>query len=104
MEGFLNIKLPDWVTRLVTRLIAIIPAIIATAIYGEKGVEDLLILSQVILSLQLPFAVVPLILFTGNKKKMGEFANPKWLKILSWLVASIIIILNVYLLIRTIFT
>ncbi|WP_211749982.1 Nramp family divalent metal transporter [Paenibacillus sp. Marseille-Q4541] len=103
MEGFLSIKLPAWLRRLVTRLIAIIPAVIVTVIAGEKGTMDLLILSQVILSLQLPFAVIPLVMFTGNKKLMGEFANKRWLNIISWTIAGIIVVLNVYLLVITIF-
>lgn len=103
MEGFLNIRLSPWVRRLITRLIAIIPAVIVTIIAGEKGTISLLILSQVILSLQLSFAVVPLVLFTSDKKKMGKFANPLWLNILSWLVAGVIIILNAYLLFKTFF-
>ncbi len=75
MEGFLNIKLKPWLRRLITRLIAVIPALIVATIYGEKGTTDLLILSQVILSLQLSFAVVPLVMLTNNKLKMGAFAN-----------------------------
>ncbi|MEF3306889.1 Nramp family divalent metal transporter [Paenibacillus sp. GYB003] len=98
MEGFLNIRLAPWLRRLITRLIAIIPAVIVTAIAGEKGTTELLILSQVILSLQLSFAVVPLIRFTNDKRKMGEFANPPWLKLVSWFIAAIIIGLNAYLL------
>ena len=101
MEGFLNIRLPAWFRRLITRLIAIVPAVIVTALYGESGTAQLLILSQVILSLQLSFAVVPLISFTSDKNKMGEFVNPLWLKILAWFVAAVIIILNVYLLLQT---
>ena len=103
MEGFLNIKLKPWLRRLITRLIAIIPALIVAIIYGEKGTSDLLVLSQVILSLQLSFAVVPLVAFTSNKYKMGEFANPSWVKYTAWIVAVIIIALNSYLLIDTIF-
>jgi manganese transport protein len=103
MEGFLNIRLAPWLRRLITRLIAIIPAVIVTAIAGEKGTTELLILSQVILSLQLSFAVVPLIQFTGDKKKMGEFANPPWLKLVAWIIAAVIIALNAYLLYRTFF-
>lgn len=103
MEGFLNIKLPAWLRRLVTRLIAIIPAVIVTAIAGEKGTADLLIFSQVILSLQLPFAVIPLVMFTSSKKMMGEFVNKKWLSILSWLIAGIIVVLNICLLALTLF-
>jgi manganese transport protein len=94
MEGFLNIRLRPWLRRLITRLIAIIPAIIVTVIYGESGTSKLLVLSQVILSLQLSFAVVPLIMFTSNRGKMGEFVNPAWLKILAWMVAVVIIVLN----------
>jgi len=98
MEGFLNIKLKPWVRRLITRMIAIIPAFIVTFIYGERGTGNLLILSQVILSMQLGFAVVPLIVFTNDKQKMGQFANNKILKFAAILVAVIIIVLNAYLL------
>ncbi len=98
MEGFLNIRLRPWLRRLITRLIAIIPAVIVTALYGESKTTDLLVLSQVILSLQLPFAVIPLVLFTSDRKKMGEFASPAWVKILAWLTAGIIVSLNVKLL------
>ena len=103
MEGFLNIRLKPWLRRLITRLIAVIPALIVTILYGEKGTTDLLVLSQVILSMQLSFAVVPLVMFTGSKLKMGEFVNKLWLKILVWLIAIIIIVLNLYLLVETIF-
>jgi manganese transport protein len=103
MEGFLNIKLKPWLRRLITRLIAIIPALIVAIIYGERGTSDLLVLSQVILSLQLSFAVVPLVAFTSSKLKMGEFTNPAWVKYTSWVVAVIIISLNAYLLFDTIF-
>ncbi|QPA30672.1 Nramp family divalent metal transporter [Thermaerobacillus caldiproteolyticus] len=103
MEGFLNIRLPAWLRRLITRLIAIVPAVIVTALYGESGTAQLLILSQVILSLQLSFAVVPLVQFTSDKKKMGEFVNPLWLSVLAWMVAIVIISLNAYLLIQTFF-
>lgn len=102
MEGFVNIRLTPWIRRLITRLIAIIPAVIVTAIYGERGTQDLLIFSQVILSLQLPFAVIPLVKFTASKTKMGEFANKMWLNILAWFIAGVIVILNVYLLAQTI--
>jgi manganese transport protein len=103
MEGFLNIQLKPWIRRLVTRLVAIIPALVVTILYGEKGTGELLILSQVILSFQLSFAVVPLVMFTSDKLKMGEFVNSKILKISSWIVAVIIIGLNVYLLWNTFF-
>lgn len=102
MEGFLNLRLKPWLRRLITRMIAIIPAVIVTWLYGSKGTTDLLILSQVILSLQLSFAVIPLVKFTSDKKKMGAFANPLWMKILAWTVAIVIAVLNLYLLYRTI--
>lgn len=103
MEGFLNFHMKPWLRRLITRLIAIIPAVIVTAMYGERGTTDLLILSQVILSMQLSFAVVPLVKFTSSKKKMGEFANPLWLQTTAWLITAVIIVLNVYLLYATFF-
>ena len=95
MEGNLNIKLSGWLRRLITRSIAIIPALIVTAIYGESGVAKLLVLSQVILSLQLPFAVIPLLRFTSDKQKMGTFANPGWLVMLASAVTVLIISLNI---------
>lgn len=101
MEGFLNIRLKPWLRRLITRLIAIIPAVIVTIISGESGTAKLLVLSQVILSLQLSFAVFPLVMFTSDKLKMGEFANPLWIKLLAWLVAVIIASLNAWLLVQT---
>jgi len=103
MEGFLNIRLKPWVRRLITRLIAIIPALIISILYGEKGTAELLVFSQVVLSMQLSFAVVPLVMFTGSKAKMGDFANKMWLKILAWIISGIIIILNLYLLKETLF-
>jgi len=101
MEGFLNIRLPAWLRRLITRLIAIIPAVIVTALYGEKGSGALLILSQVILSLQLSFAVFPLVMFTADRAKMGPFVAPRWMQVLAWMVAVIIAVLNAYLLYQT---
>jgi manganese transport protein len=103
MEGFLNLRLKPWLRRLLTRLIAIVPALISIAYVGEKSTGDLLIFSQVILSLQLSFAIVPLVIFTSDRRLMGEFVNPFWLKILSWLVAIIIGSLNVWLLVQTLF-
>lgn len=103
MEGFLNIRLKPWLRRLITRLIAVIPALIVTILFGEKGTAELLVLSQVILSMQLSFAVVPLVMFTNDKKKMGEFANKPWLKITVWAISIIIIVLNIYLLYQTLF-
>jgi manganese transport protein len=103
MEGFLNIRLRPWLRRLITRLIAIIPALITVYFYGERGTGQLLILSQVILSLQLPFAVFPLVLFTGDRSKMGELVAPKWMLALAWPVAVLIAGLNVWLLWQTFF-
>lgn len=103
MEGFLNIRLKPWLRRLITRLIAVIPALIVTIIYGEHGTTDLLVLSQVILSMQLSFAVVPLVIFTNDKAKMGEFVNKPFLKICVWFISIVIIILNLYLLYQTFF-
>ena len=101
MEGFINLRIRPWLRRLVTRLIAIIPAVIVVYLYGERGAGPLLILSQVILSLQLPFAVFPLVMFTSDPHKMGRFVNPPWVKALAWSVAVIIGALNLYLLYRT---
>jgi manganese transport protein len=101
MEGFLDIRLPAWLRRLITRLIAIVPAVIVTALYGERGAVGLLILSQVILSLQLSFAVVPLVRFTGERRKMGEFANGRLLSAAAWSVAAVIVGLNGWLLVGT---
>jgi manganese transport protein len=101
MEGFLNIRLRPWLRRLITRLIAIIPAVVVTIISGEKGTTNLLVLSQVILSLQLSFAVFPLVMFTSDKVKMGEFVNGTVVKWLAWFVATIIALLNAWLLLQT---
>jgi manganese transport protein len=98
MEGFLHIRLPHWARRLLTRAIAIVPVIVVTAIYGEHGTGDLLILSQVILSMQLPFAVIPLVMFVSDRRKMGTFVIPRSVAVLAWLVAAIIVALNVKLL------
>ncbi len=95
MEGFLNIRLRPWLRRLITRLIAIVPAVLVTAIYGAKGTSDLLVFSQVVLSLQLSFAVIPLVLFTSDRKKMGQFANSFGIKLLAWATAGLIVYLNV---------
>jgi manganese transport protein len=101
MEGFLHLRLPAWLRRLITRLIAIIPAVIVTALYGERGTGQLLVLSQVILSLQLSFAVVPLVMFTSDRAKMGRFVNPRWLTAIAWAVTAVIVALNSYLLVQT---
>jgi len=100
MEGFLNIRLRPWLRRLITRAIAIVPAAIVAVAYGESGTAKLLVLSQVILSMQLSFAVFPLVRFTSDKLKMGEFVNPVWLKALAYLVACIIAGLNIWLLLQ----
>jgi manganese transport protein len=99
MEGFLSIRLRPWIRRLITRGLAIIPAGIIAVLYGESGTAKLLILSQVILSLQLSFAVVPLVQFTSDRAKMGELANPRWLAWLSWAAAGFILVLNAWLLV-----
>jgi manganese transport protein len=101
MEGFIHIRVSPWLRRLITRSLAIIPTIIVVAVTGEQGTEKLLILSQVILSLQLSFAVVPLVLFTGSRKWMGEFVNARWLQGLAWFTAVLIAALNAWLLIQT---
>jgi manganese transport protein len=101
MEGFLDITLPRWLRRLITRALAIIPAAIVAVLYGERGTAELLILSQVVLSLQLSFAVIPLVRFTSDRIKMGEFVNPRWLSALAWIVAAIIASLNAWLLVQT---
>ncbi len=101
MEGFVQMKVAPWLRRLITRSIAIIPTILVVAINGEQGTEKLLILSQVILSLQLSFAVVPLVIFTNSRKRMGEFVNAPWLKATAWSVAVIIAGLNAWLLVQT---
>ena len=99
MEGFIHLKVSPWLRRLITRTLAIIPTIVVVAITGEQGTEKLLILSQVILSLQLSFAVVPLVLFTGSRKTMGEFVNGRWLQGLAWFTAALIAGLNAWLLV-----
>jgi manganese transport protein len=104
MEGFLNINLKPWLRRLVTRLLAIVPALVVALLYGEQGTSELLVLSQVVLSLQLSFAVVPLVQFTSSRLRMGSFANPGWVRWLAWGVAAVIIGLNGYLLVETLFT
>jgi manganese transport protein len=101
MEGFLSLRLRPWLRRLITRLIAIVPALVVIAWYGESGTGPLLILSQVVLSLQLPFAVFPLLQFTSDRSKMGRFALPLWMRALAWPVAVVIAALNAWLLYQT---
>ena len=98
MEGFINLRIAPWARRLITRGLAIIPAIFVILLYGSGGVGELLILSQVVLSFQLPFAIVPLVMFTASRAKMGELVAPRWLTGLCWLIAALIIVLNVNLL------
>jgi manganese transport protein len=98
MEGFIDIKLPPWLRRLTTRAIAIVPAAIVTIWYGAQGTAQLLILSQVILSLQLSFAVVPLVMFTADRRKMGALVSPVWLTVTAVAIAAVIVVLNLKLL------
>jgi manganese transport protein len=98
MEGFLDLRLAPWLRRLITRGLAIVPAVLVVGASGQAGATRLLVLSQVILSLQLPFAVVPLVRFTADKGMMGPFASPIWLRFLSWVIAAVIIALNLTLL------
>ncbi|HEY4735584.1 MAG TPA: Nramp family divalent metal transporter [Gemmatimonadaceae bacterium] len=100
MEGFLNIRLRPWLRRLITRAIAIIPAAVVAVMYGESGTAKLLVLSQVVLSMQLSFAVFPLVRFTSDKAKMGQFVNPVWMKALAYAVALVIAALNIWLLVQ----
>ncbi len=98
MEGFLNIRLRPWLRRLITRLIAIVPAVVISILYGARGTSQLLVLSQVVLSLQLSFAVFPLVSFTSDRSKMGEFVNARWLTLMAWTIAVVIAALNLWLL------
>lgn len=97
MEGFINLRISPWLRRLITRLLAVVPAFIVTWLAGSKGTGELLLWSQVVLSLALPFAVVPLVLFTSDKKKMGEFANKLPVKIAAWVCTVVIVLLNIFL-------
>jgi manganese transport protein len=101
MEGFLHLRMPMLARRFVTRGIAIIPVIFVTALYGESGTAQLLVLSQVVLSMQLPFAVIPLVRFVSDRRKMGEFAISTGTAAAAWIIAGVIVILNVKLLADT---
>jgi manganese transport protein len=103
MEGFLDLRLPSWARRLITRGIAIVPVIAVTALYGERGTADLLVFSQVVLSMQLPFAVIPLVRFVSDKRKMGDFAISVPVAATAWIVAGVIVVLNVKLLFDVMF-
>ncbi len=102
MEGFLEIRVRPWLRRLITRLIAIVPAALMAIFGGTSGTAQLLLFSQVVLSLQLSFAVFPLVMFTSDREKMGRFANPTWLKLLAYVVAGVIALLNILLLVQTV--
>ncbi len=104
MEGFLNLRIPPWLRRMITRLLAIIPAVFVAAYFGEQGTGKLLVLSQVVLSIQLPFAVIPLIFFTSKEKYMGEFTNSVWLAAVSALIAVCLVVLNLWLIWNIIFS
>ena len=101
MEGFLHLRLPTWARRLVTRGIAIVPVVAITALYGAEGTAKLLVFSQVLLSMQLPFAVIPLVRFVTDRGKMGRFVVAPWLASLAWVIAAVIVVLNVKLLVDT---
>jgi len=98
MEGFLQLRLPPWIRRLLTRGIAIVPVVIVTWLYGEAGTARLLVLSQVVLSMQLPFAVIPLVRFVSDRQLMGALVAPAWLVRIAWVIAAVIVCLNLKLL------
>jgi manganese transport protein len=102
MEGFLQIRLKPWLRRLLTRLVAIVPALLTIGFLGEGSTTNLLIFSQVILSLQLPFAVIPLIIFTSDRRLMGEFVNSRWLKLSAMAIATVIVGLNAWLILQVV--
>jgi manganese transport protein len=101
MEGFLHLRMPVWARRLITRGIAIVPVVVITALYGSEGTAKLLVFSQVLLSMQLPFAVIPLVRFVTDREKMGRFVIPRWLATMAWVIAAIIVTLNLKLLFDT---
>ena len=101
MEGFLHLRIPAWARRLITRSIAIVPVVVVTGLFGETGTAKLLVLSQVVLSMQLPFAVIPLVRFVSDERKMGSLVLPAWMRRLSWLVAAVILMLNIKLIVDT---
>ncbi|WP_313800020.1 Nramp family divalent metal transporter [Cytobacillus sp.] len=104
MEGFINLRISPWLRRLITRLLAVIPAFLVTWLAGSKGTGELLLWSQVVLSLALPFAVIPLVIFTSDKNKMGEFANKGPVKIVAWACTAIIVLLNIFLIVYIVMT
>ena len=96
MEGFLHWRIQPWLRRLITRGLAVVPAAVVAGIGGMKATDQLLLVSQVVLSLQLSFAVIPLVMFTGNRGKMGAFVNGPWVKATAWTVAGLIAVFNIY--------
>jgi manganese transport protein len=104
MEGFLNFRIRPWLRRIITRLMAVVPAVIVIAAFGENSTGAMLVLSQVILSLQLPFAIIPLVHAVADKKRMGNFSIPMWIQAAAWVTAGIILALNVKLVIDQIST
>jgi manganese transport protein len=104
MEGFIHLKMPLWAQRLLTRLLSVLPVLIFAIYYhgNEARIENLLTFSQVFLSVALPFAIIPLVIFTSNKDLMGDYANRSWVKYIAWIIAIILIILNVYLILQAI--
>jgi len=101
MEGFLNIRLPDWQRRLLTRCLALIPAMVTVIVLGDLGINNLLVFSQVLLSLQLPFAAIPLVWLCSQPGLMGELVAPRWLQLVGWSSAAVIVLINGALLIST---
>ncbi|MBN8986195.1 MAG: Nramp family divalent metal transporter, partial [Rhizobiales bacterium] len=103
MEGFIHLRMPAWARRLVTRGIAIVPVVVVTWLYGERGTGQLLVLSQVVLSMQLPFAVIPLVRFVSDRRKMGDLVISRSTAAIAWIVAGVIVVLNLKLLYDTVF-
>jgi manganese transport protein len=101
MEGFLRLRLPPWLRRLITRALAIIPVVVVIMLFGDQGAVKLLVLSQVVLSMQLPFAIIPLVRIVTDKVTMGALVAPRWLGGIAWVIALVIVVLNVKLLVDT---
>jgi len=101
MEGFLHLRLPPWLRRLITRALAIIPVVVVIMLFGDQGAVKLLVLSQVVLSMQLPFAIIPLVRIVTDKVTMGALVAPRWLGAIAWVIALLIVVLNVKLLVGT---
>jgi len=101
MEGFLHLRMPPWLRRLITRALAIIPVVVVILLFGDQGAVKLLVLSQVVLSMQLPFAIIPLVRIVTDKVTMGALVAPRWLGAIAWVIALVIVVLNVKLLVDT---